>query len=88
MRVQQADAEEVHRESLWAMLPRRDRARALMVAGMNQHRAGEALASFSAEERSLIYGHLAAHISKMECLLRVLGMGPLLPVAIIPRDLH
>lgn len=66
-----AHAEEIgrceeNREALWAVIPLRDRERAVGVAGMKRERAGMPLATFTNAERAMVQMALSIHAGQME----------------------
>jgi hypothetical protein len=68
-----AGAAEMHREDWWAMLPLRDRERAVGVAGMPRERAAMPLATFNDQDRERVRLALAAHIAQMEIIARCMA---------------
>lgn len=93
--VQAADAEEAHRAMWWRILSRQDKGRALAVSGLDPHRAGDPLETFTPAERAQIYGMLSAHVAKMEVLIKLMGMPETrqiapaaLPKGVLPKTVH
>ena len=61
-----AGAAETARETMWHLLPLRDRQRALSVAGLPVERAAMPMATFTDAERERVRGAIAVHVTRME----------------------
>jgi hypothetical protein len=68
-----AGAAESHRGDWWAMLPLRDRQRAVGVAGMPAERAAMPLATFTDAEREHVRLAISVHVTKMQVIAQCMA---------------